>query len=182
MDDTLTKSRRNLITISVVLILFDFAEVSIGQVSFLGTNLVIGNPDIIHKFMWITWAYLLLRYFQHLLDKGDLGLVRSFSEKAATIIDPRIQHMICAHNSKEQYTGHGYLNIRQRGLSWEIPLQKFEPSSGAYAEVGILKVPRLLLLRTWLATAFHISIRQPKVTEYILPIILAIAAPIVTLF
>jgi hypothetical protein len=81
MDDDLAKSRRNLIVLSVLLLIFDIASISIGKVSVLGTELVVGNAQILPTLLWSIWAYLLLRYVQLLGAQPHLGLIEKLNER-----------------------------------------------------------------------------------------------------
>lgn len=74
MDDGLSKSRRNLIIVSIILIVFDVAAVSITKVNVLGTELLVGNPIVVHVLLWILWAYFFIRYTQLLGEENDLGI------------------------------------------------------------------------------------------------------------
>ena len=52
MNADLLRQRRNLIAISMVLLLFDFAKVNIAKVNVLGTDLLVGNAQVLMFFAW----------------------------------------------------------------------------------------------------------------------------------
>lgn len=182
MDEGLLKSRRNLLFISVVLILYDFADVSIGQISILGTNLIVGNPDVLYTFAWILWGYLLLRYLQHLAVKPDLDIKSEFSAKVSSVANPAIEKIVSTFESSRQYSNYGYAFLHREGLTWSNKLIYYDPVKGKQVRVGSVKVPWSLLIKAWCIAAAHICFFRPRVTDYILPLLTAAGAPLVTLY
>ena len=65
MNVDLLRQRRNLIAVSGVLLVFDFAQVKIVKVSVLGTELLVGNVQVLMFCAWVLWAYFTLRYYQY---------------------------------------------------------------------------------------------------------------------
>src|SRR5688572_2283141 len=68
MEEPALRQRRNLMAMSCLLLVFDFADISIAKVSILGTELVVGKPRVLIIFIWAVWAYALLRYYQFTQD------------------------------------------------------------------------------------------------------------------
>jgi len=164
------------------LILFDFAKISIGQVSVLGTNLVIGNPDVVHGFMWVSWIYFFVRYWQFIAEKEDLEIISSFQSKKESLIRSKIQTIIERKATTENRSYVNYFSnpIERKGFVWKTSLQVIDSNSGSVAAAGDLKIPIFTVIKCFVFSLIHISIFRPKITEYVLPFILAMAAPIVS--
>ena len=76
MNADLLRQRRNLIGISAILLIFDFANVRIAKVSLLGTELLAGNVQVLAVCAWVIRFYILIRYYQYLRAEPD-GLIRN---------------------------------------------------------------------------------------------------------
>lgn len=166
MDEGLEKSRRNLMAISLVLTLFDFAQVSIGEINLLGTNLIVGNPDVLRAFLWVLWAYLLVRYLQHLANQGDLGISKAFHETAAQIVNTGLSR---------QHTN-AYWSISRDGFGWHLNATGYDPVTGSVTNVGKTTVPRRLMVHAYLVASIHIVVLRPFFTDHVMPLMLAVAA------
>lgn len=75
------RQRRNLIAISVLLLVFDFAEVKVSKVSILGTELLVGNVQILVVCAWVLWAYFFLRYYQYWRLESEQRIRKAFSKQ-----------------------------------------------------------------------------------------------------
>lgn len=185
MDSDLLRQRRNLILVSIVLAVFDIAKVEIGRVNVLGTNLLIGNPEVVHWLMWLAWAYFFVRYLQYLSVQDDLGLLSGFSgrlslrqrnylnRRASELWPDRVQYY---------YLGPEYIE-RKGLLLWEQKLFDFDPDQGTMAQVGseAFEIPRLLQLYYYIASVAYVVFVSPRATDHVLPVLLAMLAPSVTL-
>ena len=181
MNDGLIRQRRNLIVISVVLTLFDFADVTIGNVSVLGTNLIIGNPVVMIGFLWAMWAYFLLRFLQYLADESNLGIASAFKSKADGLIKPHIEAIIARQPSGRQYSNYGPDFIEKQGLlTWHQPIKFYNTETGSVEEIGREALPKYIVALTILRSAMHVLLFTPRGTDYVLPFLLALAAPLVT--
>jgi hypothetical protein len=183
MDEDLKKARRNLLVISVLLIIFDVASVSVGKVSVVGTELVVGRPEVLRVLLWVFWAYLLLRYCQLLGAQADLGIRTAFIDRLNKYIRSRLGELgkkaFPSWNQNLAYIG--AINLRRVGFRWEQPLRQYDPKKGGEVEIGAFFAPRWLLALSVLRAAFFVIFATPKFTEFVLPLLLAAAAPVVTL-
>jgi len=175
----LLRQRRNLMLVSGVLILFDFADVSITKVSVLGTQLLVGNPTVLIFFSWIIWAYFFLRYYQFLREEGDLKIISSFSKHF---------YMLSSLSTKVKIHGNvlgevtGRLKLKNVGkFSWEISLEDYDPDSGHMKEQYSRPIQLRTLLWLIIQSSFHVAAHTSKITDHIVPFVLAILAPIITL-
>ena len=183
MKEGLLRQRRNLIAISAVLTLFDFAKVSIGEVSVLGTNLVVGEPRVLYFFAWLLWGYFLLRYTQYLSDEDDLGLRSRYLERVANRVETYLRRSLEEMYPKNRYQNVSYARMARKGfLKWELPLEAYDvETSSVVLERHHQVPPRTLLLTRLNATAYVIFV-TPRVTDFVLPFLLAALAPAVTLW
>lgn len=183
MDEGLLKARRNLMAVSVLLVLFDFADISIAQVSLLGTNLIVGKPAVAHSFAWALWGYLLLRYLQQMAAEADLGIRAAFTEKVKSLLFPAIHDLVTRHDPKRSYSNYGYEYLQRSGLlKWKIPLTYYEPAVGTVEAAGSIPMPGRLVVGALVRAAIHVVLLRPYATDHLLPLALAIAAPVVTLW
>lgn len=179
MNADLLRQRRNLIVVSMILLIFDFAHVKIGQVSVLGTQLLIGDAEILMYTAWALWAYFLLRYYQYWNAEPRRPIRTSYGEQmlhcSREYADgPAFQH--------DYPTKKGNIELRRKS-SWSYVHQdmSYEPRVGGMlvaAEIPI-SFPRLLWWK--LRSTWHVVVHTPHATDHILPFTLAMAALITTL-
>ena len=183
MDAGLLRQRRNLILISIALLLVDFADVEIARVSLLGTTLVVGRPDVLHTFAWVAWTYFTVRYLQYLVYVGDLGFSSSFWSVADRHLERKIRTLVEAQVPKRQFTNFGPRHLVKNGcFRWEQPLSVYDPAVGSVEKIGSISLPTLTMFGAWLRGCIHVAFSTPKVTDYVLPLALALAAPAVALY
>ena len=181
MDEDLSKSRRNLIAVSVLLIVFDIAAISVGKISVLGSELVIGNAQVARVSIWVLWAYLLLRYVQFLGAEPDLGVRTKFIERMNHHMREKL--VLLAKAIYPEWQGGisevEYRHLNRKGISWTLTLVKYDVTHGKTVEAGVLAVPVRLLLSATLRSVVFVAFATPRGTEHFLPLLLALAVPIV---
>ncbi|MFH7326451.1 hypothetical protein [Desulfurivibrio sp. C05AmB] len=173
MSEALQRQRRNVTALSSLLILFNFADVSIAKVSLLGTELLVGDPAKLAAFVWLIWVYFLLRYYQYWREEPDKGLSKAFRDRFDR----------CA----KDYTGkdfvqdmHGsprYYKLSREGwFNWRYSVENVHPVEGN-ALVGENIPISIIRVCAWaIFSAIHVCINTPRVTEHVLPFPLAILA------
>lgn len=177
MTNDLLRQRRNLLITSIGLLLFDFAHMSVAKVSILGTELLVGDPIILKVFAWGMWAYFLLRYYQYLNTSGDPGI------KAAVDGFFRSKALAYVHKVTKRRTILGAVDITKEGRRWSYSIG--ENGETPYDEDGnpkkVEKSAIPLMYGWWwtLHAYLHLALHTPKVTDHILPFVLAIATPFV---
>lgn len=184
MNDGLIKARRNLIVVSVLLIVFDLAGVSVSNVTALGAELQIGRPFVIHILLWVAWGYFLLRYTQILGDEKNLGIRDAFITKIDSLTFDVIANIVakCEPSSSSSPAKIGFSHLERNGLTLSLRVSEYDPGQGKNIELSVVPIPNRLLIPAIVRSAFHVAFITPKGTEYILPLLLAIAAPIAKLF
>lgn len=178
MDEDILRQRRNLIAISTVLILFDFADVQIAKVGVLGTELVVGSPDVLILFIWTIWAYLLLRYYQYWRRDSRSFFIRTLYDK--------VRDYASRYSDRRSFKERHKLDSKS-DLFIEAPwdmrfsITNFTPKLGTSSEIFSMKVPLWLVLYWKIKATIHFVVHTPHFTDHSLPFALALSAPIVTL-
>ena len=68
------RQRRNLLVASLLLLAFLSTGAELSHLNVFGNQIDLKRPLLVSWPLWIAWAYLLWRYYQHLRDLGDLGI------------------------------------------------------------------------------------------------------------
>ena len=171
MTNDLLRQRRNLLITSIGLLLFDFGHMSVAKVSILGTELLVGDPIILKVFAWGVWAYFLLRYYQYLNSEKDAG-IREHAAKHFKFIATR--HVLRATGRESL---HGEVLVSRSGFRWLYTV--IDMRVGEREEAGRGALPTM---RAWwwrLRAYLHLALHTPRVTDHVLPFVLAIATPVV---
>lgn len=177
MNEGLLRQRRNLMAISVALLLTDFADVKVGKVSVLGSELLVGQPTVLMAFAWIAWAYFLVRFHQYLIDTGDLGIKDGFSKRRMHYAR-RFAKLQPIRDSAGQQFDTMELH-RVAPVRWEVRISNYEPAKGRPEERSRIPVS-FMRLQWWNVRAWcHQLMMSARLTDYVLPYVLAIAAPTV---
>lgn len=93
------RQRRNLVTVSILLLLIHFGELEFGgQVVFLGAAINLNNPDIIVPFLFISLVYLLWRFYQYShIDSAYTHLIGQRQETLTASLDRATKKEIFAN-------------------------------------------------------------------------------------
>lgn len=172
----LMRQRRNLMASSLLLIFFKAAGVTFQRVGFLGTELIIERPDVLYTGLWFVWCYFLVRYIQFLLEVGNLGIVERVLRKIRDYAQKKF-------NAYEFQTNDGsviHRNIRYLGnRRWALVADTYRLDRGDVVEndehsFGLVQAA-VWAIRATCSTA----ISSTKITEYLLPLLLALVTAIV---
>jgi hypothetical protein len=179
MTSDLLRQRRNLIAISSVLLIFDFADVTIGKVSVLGAEILVGNVKVLSYCAWGLWAYFFLRYYQYW--RNESPLIRETFKR-------RVDHYARSYTKVKPVqtssgsTSDNYGFVRTGRTDWSYQLVGYSPAQ--LKEFGVVPIPisgwRLVL---WSVRAvLFISLDTIHATDHVLPFVLGFAAPVVAFF
>lgn len=180
MNADLLRQRRNLIAVSAVLLIFDFADVKIAKVSVLGTELFIGNAQILPVCAWGLWAYFLLRYYQYWRTEPHQHIRKSFKNK----LDEYARSYAKVVPLEDGMGGNwnNYKISRSGFFSWTYILQGYDPEKDGMKDGPTTSLPARRLA-TWLVQSMaFVCVQTPHATDHILPFVLASAAPIVAIY
>jgi hypothetical protein len=161
---------------SLLLIFFKAAGVTFERVGFLGTELSIARPNVLYYGLWLVWAYFLVRYVQFMMESRDLGIKKAVAEKITKYAKEKFN----ADNFQDAVGQVINLQVRYLGsLRWALVLETYQVDRGDVLRTDARSFgPGRWLL--WAATAFlAVGISSTKITEYLLPLVLAFATAVV---
>ena len=178
MNADLLRQRRNLIGISAILLIFDFANVQIAKVSLLGTKLLVGNVQVLAVCAWVICFYFLIRYYQYLCAEPDSLIRNSFinrldkySRSHIVVVDQdQLGHPFSYRICRVSFAKQNYVN------------RKYDPARGDVSDGIGDKLPLRRIAICSFKTAGFVSIQTPYATDRLFPSALAIAASIVTVY
>lgn len=180
MNPDLLRQRRNLIAVSAVLLVFDFANVTITKVSMLGTELMVGNAQVLMACAWVLWGYSLLRYYQYWKKEPDRLVLISFKQ--------RFNNYARLFSSKYAPVPDGmggFLDspvIRWSGLKLTSVFKKYNIAEDTWIDKPVISVPLWNIVDWSVKSALFVCFQTPHVTDHVLPYVLAAAALIVRIF
>lgn len=182
VTDGFIRQRRNLMIISLFLLIYDFAEIQIAKVSLLGTELVVGRPEILEWTAWAIWGYLLLRYTQYLIADEASPVFSGFNEARRKILQGTAQR-----HFSEQYTSGTRVQPHFGGrrwslLGWRATLYHAGRDGGhtrAENVVGSWEVPLANAALIAAKALYRVTFYSTAVTDVVFPFALAVVAPLV---
>lgn len=155
---------------SLLLMFFEIAGVKFERVGFLGTELVIGRPEVLGSALWVVWGYFFLRYCQYLSAQKDLEITR--------LIRKRMDAYASKHFDLRAFQSSVGEMIRYeiqhvKTLQWtfghtELPVYQDEEKLVVFPNFGVTRFSIW-----WLRAFVRISFTSTKVTDYLLPLWLA---------
>jgi hypothetical protein len=179
MDSGLLRQRRNLISVSSVLIVYDFAEIKIKQVGWMGTSIEVGNPTALSFMVWVIWFYFFLRYYQYWSSEKDANILTD------------LRNMVYVRASKycKRYKDFGakdwhgdLLLVREKIFRWSMEKKDFDPARGGMFVSGSVRVPVVLMMWWSVCAFFSYCFHKKHMSEHVLPFLLAICAPLVKIY
>jgi hypothetical protein len=172
MSEGLLRQRRNLLAMSLVLLLFDVAGASFKTVMVLGSELAVVRQGILPIAAWIVWAYWLLRYTQYLKAEGNLGIKEAIDGRMVSYVRHRL--------TLEPWRGpagevHYWVLERPSRWRWALALEHYKPAT---SDIGAHRYNLSFVDGWWLRLRAHMAIAAttPKYTDYVLPFVVAAAA------
>ncbi|WP_126798616.1 hypothetical protein [Aliidiomarina soli] len=177
MSDGLLRQRRNLFALSALIWFLKFGEVEIDKLSFLGIEFkTFSNPDAIYVAIWLAWFYFAFRYYQYFVQEGFPKLYAAYTDLLDEICAPKVTRLVrkeypndfredCGYRTlkKWKWVYHGQQQTGQDKGSGEMTVENFEMQFSPW-----------WLWKEILWSIWHIVINRSVVTDYILPILLAL--------
>lgn len=180
MNADLLRQRRNLIAISAVLLIFDFANVTITKVSVLGTELLVGNAQVLMVCAWGLWAYFLLRYYQYWQTEPDQHIRDSFKNKFDKYASSYARTVPVQDGMGKNWNH--YKISRSGFVSWTYTLQEYNPIEDSNEDRLTTNLPAGRMVAWFVQSAAFVCFQTPHATDHILPFVLAFSAPIVHIY
>lgn len=168
--------------ISIFLLIYDFANIEIAKVSLLGTELLVGRPEVLELAAWLIWAYLLVRYSQYLVAQDDSSVFAAFNNaRRAFLQEAALEHFgeqSTAGVRIHPHFGRGRWGVR----GWQAQLYK--PNHGDYHDrtethIEDWAVPLAEAGKISVKAMYKTSMHTTVVTDIVLPIALAVAVPMI---
>jgi len=192
------KQRRNLILVSIILAAYICLGVELKKVSILGNTFDINNTENIETFIWVLFAYLLIRYYQfyRIINNSDfLTVINTSMQKYVPLValsnfrkqdikrvkEEHPDGFNFKYNIKqhEVYTTYPWLwSLKISGhINWE---QEHGGGTQQFNEVEFTISGKQLLWSKFKAY-FNAYFHTPYITEYLLPFMVAIATILIKL-
>lgn len=172
MNSDLLRQRRNLIGISVALLLLKFPEDPISAISVLGAELKVTSAHSLPAFAAVLLAYFLTRYYQYHKAEGDTGILSS----VRSFFTGRVARYHCKRIGETSFIGEPVFD--RSGLYWNYFVKGRRNDLGPMTDTRREKLPLFQSWWWWLEAYGHVAARTTKVTDYVIPYLLAAAAAI----
>lgn len=176
MNGDLLRQRRNLMLISVLLLAFVFLKIKIDKLSIFGSEITVENPQGILIFVWILWAYFLVRFYQFLREEADLKLISNINGRFVSRANSHVFKKL-----NKQFI-QGSIEVTRKGIFWDYQVMEYDPTAGSSKETSRARLPVVTSLFWYLGSSAQVCIHTTKFTDYILPILLALIVPVIYLF
>ena len=178
MSPDLSRQRRNLLIISILIIIFAEGGVSIQGINFIGLNLEFKNFDIIYTALWVVFFYFLSRYYQYCREEPNLGIFDSYTEYLDHKCWQKIRTLsIVAIPTCEKYGGEYYFSktektgFMKRKIKVYSSRKDFGELVTKHFEISIVQfVPDILL------SLLNTLVNRKGISDYILPFIVSFCA------
>lgn len=176
MESGLLRQRRNLIALSSLLVVYNFADIKIKQVGWMGTSIEVGNPAALTFIIWVVWLYFLLRYYQYWNSEKDANVMADLRG----VTEGRVRQYLKAKYGEGKFSGGSMADlVRVSVFKWVYENEEYNPTRGAYSEAESYDVPIGLLMWWSLAVFFNYCFHKKHMSDHMLPFALAISAVIV---
>jgi|GEM_PF-2296649 hypothetical protein len=176
MSEGLIRQRRNLISVSCILVFLKFAGVEISKLSFLGLDFdELKNPSAFYLLIWVAYFYFALRYYQYFWQEGRSKVTNNYISGVRN----RTINKVWTNAKKSKINGefrtyepNTLEELEANDWKYEATYRK---ADGTKIVVGMVleKKERVKCrVNTIINLTFHTSI----VTDYLLPFLFAIGA------
>lgn len=197
MDDdervwiSFVRQRRNILLVATGLIFVKLAKIHFdSEIVVLGNHATIGNPRAIKCALWTLWGYWLYRYFVIFLDLADSGYKRKvnlyLSSLAKRLALNKIETETGSKVGNMQYltTGDSPLSwVKKERFAWRATIESviYDPDGEPIALPNEfhVEVRGAELRRLRIQAHIAIALKTRFLTEYWLPFLLGILAPVV---
>jgi hypothetical protein len=168
------RQRRNLMAISLILIFWKLADVSVEEMHVLNVCLVIGQTNAVLYALWVAWGYWVWRYWQRLLELNGLAKFSALFQVQVLDVATSI-----GRAKLERSTGCDVLNRKTITHSQDGIILTFNARKGDARDVVELQttISGGTLKMTRLRAALLASVNGVPFTEYVVPIIIGFGAP-----
>lgn len=178
------RQRRNLILCACLVLFINLTGAQLKQINFLGNSVEIRNPASMPWLLGIVLSYFFIRYLQLAHEIKDKGFKSRFLEKAKAYLSKYVlkreydrdgSRLPQCYKFREMMIAD--FNMFDGSLEWNNAFMSIEPkSSGPVIDLHDLHVSNRELILPFIRSAAYILFRTSLVTEFVLPVLLAVAA------
>jgi len=184
MSEGFVRQRRNLMIVSMFLLIYDFANIEIAKVSLLGTELLAGRPEVLEWVVWGIWAYLSIRYAQYLVAEEHGRVFSEFMRERNELVE-RKARQIFSETMREKFdiTPHGLgraNNIRGWSVEALTTLREGYHNS-MQRSADTWEVSLLTALSIVAKAVYKTALHTTAVTDILLPIGLSASVALVAI-
>ncbi len=178
MSEGLVRQRRNLISISCVLIFLKFAEVEIDKLSFLGLDFgKIGNPSALYLIIWMFFFYLSIRYYQYFIQEGNPRMAQYYYECLEAYVQKHCEKVTKKISSAGNYFPQQLVGLEKEEWNFRVSYQNGKDElGGTIIEVKNIVFPKIKRRLLRVKSIINICLNTSAFSDYILPFILALGA------
>jgi hypothetical protein len=177
MSSDLLRQRRNLMIFSSILWFLKYSQIEISKFSLFGVEFShFENPSSVFLVIWICWIYFCIRYYQYFAQEGIPKLLKSITHSIDTKCGPKVQKIVKEKYPTEKSGDFRVSTIRKNDWIYSGLEPKGSNGMGSnHYNKFEMKIPRLTLFPEILKSIISILMNQSVITDYLLPIIMAIA-------
>lgn len=177
MGPDLLRQRRNLLVVSLALIFSNLAGAEFNnKVAVMGTEITFTRSWALLLGAWLLWGYFLIRYLQYAGEIPNLGIKRSVHEKMLAYM--RRNAGVPTKRSDGMGQLVDYEISGSSFLRWKVTSGEYQPQNSEVDSHDVI-LGRWIGLWWFLRASTAVALATPKVTDYVLPIVVACTAPLV---
>ncbi len=176
MSEGLIRQRRNLISVSCILIFLKFAGVEISKLSFLGLDFSeLEKPSAFYLLIWLVYFYFVLRYYQYFWQEGKPKLISYYNQNIAQALINKV--WTNAKNEEvdgrfRSYEPNTVEELKDNDWKYKAEYRK-EDGTFIILDKTLFKRERVKCRALMM---INLTCNTSIFTDYILPFLLAIAA------
>jgi hypothetical protein len=172
------RQRRNLLVTAIILIMAHHADIKIGKgLQLQGISFEIGNPDQLHKLLYVGLLYFAWRFYQYFSsDQANSFIKTQYRELRDRMLDRAVLKEIFRANPEiKSLTGeYKYKRLqRDERYYYKVRLEGGQLKSGGNLKITEARIPKVRV-EFRRSVAFLLFIARGKIlTDFYLPFLLA---------
>jgi len=176
MSQGLARQRRNLILISILIIIFAEGGVVIEDFSLAGLKLKFKDFRIVYISLWIMFTYFFIRYYQYFKEEPDLGVEKAFWRKLNERCWEKIKsNSIKACPNCEEFGGQFSFSAT-KSSSFIRRRVRVVTSRSTYGEDNNeeIEISVIPFIPDIIASLFHVLANRKGFSDYFFPFIISL--------
>lgn len=179
MSEGILRQRRNLMVVSLIIILLSFGGVEIQEVGALGTKLVFAKKDALYIGLWSIFFYFLFRYYQYFLEEENRGIADAFWAKVNASSFETLRHMAAdQHSLKLDQLAGTFLFSQLQKKSRFVRVGTVVTGRDSYGSStnSEYTVNAIRFIPTLIFASVFVTLNRSALTDFVLPFLVAVAA------